>query len=160
MCHMAWPHSFSRAAKSRDARYRLSLGQWTFNRAFRGVEGVTQRSPLEFPTMAGELGFEGVDYSGILLGEHHSNAQSLAELNKRAADAGVKNVLILIDLTMLSVQSPLRIGVRMSKNTNLGFKLPPRWVASAYESIQSAMHHYQPTSKHNYWRTAYAAFKD
>jgi sugar phosphate isomerase/epimerase len=53
---------------------------------------------LEFPTMAGELGFEGVDYSGILLGEHHANAKSLAELNRRASDAGVKNVLILIDL--------------------------------------------------------------
>ncbi len=48
--------------------------------------------------MAGELGFEGVDYSGILLGEHHSKPKSLAELNRRATDAGVKNVLILIDL--------------------------------------------------------------
>lgn len=95
---LAWPHSFGWASKSSDPRYRLSLGQWTFNRAFRGVEGVTRRSPLEFPTMAGELGFEGVDYSGILLGEHHSNTKSLTELNERAADAGVKNVLILIDL--------------------------------------------------------------
>jgi sugar phosphate isomerase/epimerase len=95
---LTWPHSFGWAAKSSEPRYRLSLGQWTFNRAFRGAEGATRRSPLEFPTMAGELGFEGVDYSGILLGEHHSNSKSLTELNKRAADAGVKNVLILIDL--------------------------------------------------------------
>ena len=95
---LTWPLTFSRAAAIRELRYRLSLGQWTFNRAFRGAEGATRRSPLEFPTMAGELGFEGVDYSGILLGEHHSNAKSLAELNNRAADAGVKNVLILIDL--------------------------------------------------------------
>ncbi|XZE18564.1 sugar phosphate isomerase/epimerase family protein [Pirellulaceae bacterium SH449] len=95
---LAWPSSFGRAAVSREARFRLTLGQWTFHRAFQGVEGVTRRDPLEFPTMAGELGFEGVDYSGILLGEHHSKPQSLAELNRRAADAGVKNVLILIDL--------------------------------------------------------------
>jgi sugar phosphate isomerase/epimerase len=86
------------AAAIPEPRYQLALGQWTFNRAFRGVEGVARRDALEFPTMAGELGFEGVDYSGILLGEHHANAKSLAELNRRAADAGVKNVLILIDL--------------------------------------------------------------
>jgi len=79
-------------------RYRLTLGQWTFHRAVRGEPGVAKRDPLEFPTMAGELGFEGADYSGILLGEHHARPASLAELNKRAADAGVSNVLILVDL--------------------------------------------------------------
>ena len=94
----AWPFSSARAVAGREPRYRLALGQWTFNRAFRGVEGVTRRDPLEFPTMAGELGFEGIDYSGILLGEHHANPKSLAELNRRAADAGVQNVLILVDL--------------------------------------------------------------
>lgn len=86
------------SASAPDPRYRLALGQWTFNRTFRGAEGVTRRDSLKFPTMAGELGFEGVDYSGILLGEHHANSKSLAELNRRAADAGVKNVLILVDL--------------------------------------------------------------
>ena len=51
----AWPFSSARAVAGREPRYRLALGQWTFNRAFRGVEGVTRRDPLEFPTMAGEL---------------------------------------------------------------------------------------------------------
>lgn len=78
--------------------YRLSLGQWTLHRAFRGEQGLAKRDPLEFPTMAGEMGFEGVDYSGLLLGEHHTNRGSLTELNRRAADAGVKNVLVLIDI--------------------------------------------------------------
>lgn len=79
-------------------RYRLSLGQWTFHRAFRGEPGFTKRDPLEFPTIAGEMNFEGIDYSGLLLGDHHTNQKSLAELNKRASDAGVRNVLILIDI--------------------------------------------------------------
>ena len=87
-----------RAAES--PRFRLTLGQWTFHRAYRGEPGFPKRDGLEFPTMAGELGFEGVDYSGLLLGEHHANPQSLAELNRRAADAGVKNVLILVDLSV------------------------------------------------------------
>ncbi len=89
LCQAAEPPSF-----------RLSLGQWTFHRAYRGEPGITKRDGLEFPTMAGELGFEGVDYSGLLLGEHHANPKSLAELNRRAVDAGVKNVLILVDLTV------------------------------------------------------------
>ena len=89
----------AQAAARAEPRYRLTLGQWTFNRAFRGAEGVTRRDALEFPTIAGELGFEGVDYSGILLGEHHANPKSLAELTRRAADASVKNVLILVDLS-------------------------------------------------------------
>ena len=92
-------HPLQRAIAADEApRYRLSMGQWTFHRAFRGEPGFTKRDPLEFPTMAGEMGFEGVDYSGLLLGEHHTNPASLTELNRRAADAGVKNVLLLIDI--------------------------------------------------------------
>ena len=98
MATLTLPPLSARGAAVAEPRYRLSLGQWTFNRAFRGIEGVAKRDALEFPTMAGELGFEGVDYSGILLGDHHANPNSLAELNRRATDAGVLNVLILIDL--------------------------------------------------------------
>ena len=85
-------------AANEAPRYQLTLGQWTFHRAFRGEPGFPKRDTLEFPTMAGELGFAGVDYSGILLGEHHAKPASLAELNRRAADAGVTNVLLLVDL--------------------------------------------------------------
>lgn len=90
----------SRLARAADdaSRYQLTLGQWTFHRAFRGEPGFPKRDTLEFPTMAGELGFEGMDYSGLLLGEHHAKPASLAELNRRAADAGVRNVLLLVDL--------------------------------------------------------------
>lgn len=80
-------------------RYQLTLGQWTFHRAFRGAPGFAKRDTLEFPAMSGELGFEGVDYSGHLLGAHHANPKYLAELNRRAAAAGVRNVLILVDLS-------------------------------------------------------------
>jgi L-ribulose-5-phosphate 3-epimerase len=88
----------SNAAETKGPRFQLSLGQWTFHRAFRGAPDVEERDPLEFPTMAGELGFEGIDYSGILLGNDHANPKKIAELNRRAADAGVQNLLILVDL--------------------------------------------------------------
>lgn len=93
----ALPLDSSRAADEKP-RFRLSLGQWTFHRAIRGAPGVAKRDPLEFPTMAGELGFEGIDYSGILLGKDHANPKKITELNRRAADAGVLNLLILVDL--------------------------------------------------------------
>jgi hypothetical protein len=48
--------------------------------------------------MAGELGFEGLEYSGLWIGDHHTNSKSLAGPNRRTADAGVWNVLILVDL--------------------------------------------------------------
>ncbi len=86
------------AADEKGPRFQLSLGQWTFHRAYRGAPGVVKRDPLEFPTMAGELGFEGIDYSGILLGNDHANPKKIAELNRRAAHAGVQNLLILVDL--------------------------------------------------------------
>jgi len=105
-------------------RYRLSLGQWTFNHSFRGDPGYTKRDTLEFPTMAGELGFEGVDYSGLLLGENHAKPDYLKELNRRAADAGVKNVLILVDLYD-PLGAPTEEGRRKSVE-----KFRP-WVAAA-----------------------------
>lgn len=81
-------------------RYRLALGQWTFHRAIRGEPGFAKRDGLEFARLAGELGFEGLDYSGILLGENHADPKYLAELNRRAADAGVRNLIILVDLNV------------------------------------------------------------
>lgn len=89
-----------RAARAAGSvpRYRLTMGQWTFHRAFRGEPGFAKRDTLEFPAMSAELGFEGLDYSGLLLGENHAKPNYLAELNRRAADVGVRNVLILVDL--------------------------------------------------------------
>lgn len=58
----------SRLAPAADdaPRSRLTLGQWIFHRAVRGEPGAAKRGTLELPTMAGELGFEGADYSGFV----------------------------------------------------------------------------------------------
>jgi L-ribulose-5-phosphate 3-epimerase len=111
-------------ADDKAPRFRLSLGQWTFHRAFRGAPGVAKRDPLEFPTMAGDLGFEGVDYSGILLGDDHANPKKIAELNRRAADAGVHNLLILVDL-----QDGLGAADAVKRKANVQKYLP--WLEAA-----------------------------
>lgn len=87
----------ARAATPLPAGLKLCLGQWVFHRAFRGEEGVEPMDPVTFPTIAGELGFSGVDYSGQLWATKAGDPKFQAELRRRAADAGVKNVLILID---------------------------------------------------------------
>lgn len=112
------------AAEAAGPRFRLALGQWTFHRAFQGRAGVATRDPLEFPTMAGELGFEGVDYSGILLGDNHGDPGRIAELNRRAADAGVRNVLVLVDLA-----DPLGAAVAEGRRANVRKYIP--WLETA-----------------------------
>jgi L-ribulose-5-phosphate 3-epimerase len=76
---------------------QLSLGQWVFHRSFRGEPGVEKLDPIDFPTMAGELGFTGVDYSGQLWATRADDPKFQSELRRRAADAGVQNVVILVD---------------------------------------------------------------
>ncbi len=85
------------AAPTLPTGIKLSLGQWVFHREFRGDAGAEKCDPVEFPGMAGELGFTGVDYSGQLWASRADDPKFLAELRRRAADAGVQNVLILVD---------------------------------------------------------------
>ncbi len=87
----------AKAATPLPPGIQLSLGQWVFHRAFRGDAGVEPRDALEFPLMAGELGFTAVDYSGQLWAPRAGDPKFQAELRRRAADAGVQNVLILVD---------------------------------------------------------------
>ncbi len=118
------PHATAQTAVKDGPRYRLALGQWSFHRAFRGEAGVARRDPLEFPTIAGELGFSGVDYSGHLLAEHHTSPIHLAELNRRASNAGVSNVVILVDLS-----DPLGAADTAARKANVEKYRP--WLAAA-----------------------------
>jgi L-ribulose-5-phosphate 3-epimerase len=89
---------FTRAlAAAPSGEIKICLGQWSFHRAYRNVEGYPPLKIEEFPTLAGKLGFQGVDYSGLLIAERVSQPAFIKELNQRASDAGVKNVLILVD---------------------------------------------------------------
>jgi sugar phosphate isomerase/epimerase len=74
-------------------KYELTLGQWSFHRALL----AKQLDPLDFPSRAKELGFQGVDYVNTFFKDKAGDRSYLAELEKRADGEGLVNDLILID---------------------------------------------------------------
>ena len=85
----------SAAPKSADdPLYEISLAEWSLHRTIR--EGKLDN--LDFSRFAKqECGIEAVEYVNQFFKDKAKDAKYLAELNKRAADQGVTNVLIMID---------------------------------------------------------------
>lgn len=81
--------------------WKLSLAQWSIHRMIR-EEGV---DPFDFPQIAADWGFEGVEYVSQLyteVWEEYDTKQEgidaiVARLKEESANAGVKNLLIMID---------------------------------------------------------------
>lgn len=81
--------------------FKHSLAQWSLNKPFR--EGGLD--PMDFPNIAKDLGFTGVEYVTQLYptvletGENYQErVMTLAkELNERSKKAGIANVLIMVD---------------------------------------------------------------
>ncbi len=74
--------------------FPISLAQWSLHRTIR----AGQLDALDFPAFAkSEFGLEAVEYVNQFFADKARDRTFLAELNKRAADAGVKSLLIMID---------------------------------------------------------------
>jgi L-ribulose-5-phosphate 3-epimerase len=73
--------------------FKLSLAEWSLNRALFGG----QMTNLDFPRVAREMGFEGVEYVNQFFMDKARDTAYLTELKKRCKDEGVKNVLIMCD---------------------------------------------------------------
>lgn len=81
-------------ARAAAPPYRLALGQWSFHRALRS----RSLDNLDFAARAKrEFGFDGVDYVNQFFQDKASDRGYLAEMRRRAQDAGVVSVLILVD---------------------------------------------------------------
>ncbi len=75
-------------------RYTLSLAQWSLHRMLRGLELTN----LEFPGFARErFELDAVEYVNSFFKDKATDFNYLRELRERAADAGVVNLLIMID---------------------------------------------------------------
>lgn len=72
---------------------RYSLAQWSFNRELFNGEMTTQ----EFIEQAGILGFEGVEYVSQFFQDKAEDFVYLDSLNTVAEEAGVLNLLIMVD---------------------------------------------------------------
>lgn len=86
---------------TRSSSFKISLAQWSLNKAYRSGE----MNPYKFATHAKELGFTGVEYVNQLYADdikegkaHEGSIKKLfAQLDKAANDAGITEVLIMID---------------------------------------------------------------
>jgi len=74
--------------------FKISLAEWSLHRALFGGK----LKNLDFPVVAKrEYGIGACEYVNQFFKDKAQDGKYLAELNKRAADEGVQNVLIMID---------------------------------------------------------------
>lgn len=81
------------APPARDPPFRVSLAQWSFNRALKKKE----LDPLDFPKIATGFGIRAVEYVNTFYKDHAKDAAHFAELKKRCTDLGVRSLLIMCD---------------------------------------------------------------
>jgi L-ribulose-5-phosphate 3-epimerase len=81
-------------AAGAEPRYQISLAEWSLHKTlFAG-----KLNHLDFAlTAKKEFGIEAVEYVNQFFKDKAANQEYLAEMNKRAADSGVKQLLIMID---------------------------------------------------------------
>lgn len=73
--------------------FRVSLAQWTINRELRSGK----IDNLDFAEVASEHGIFAIEYVNQFFMDKAKDEKYLAEMKKRAADAGVKSLLIMCD---------------------------------------------------------------
>ena len=89
----AFPRAFA-AAPATAAKSKISLAEWSLHRTIFGGK----LNNLDFAATAKqEFGIDAIEYVNQFFKDKAKDAAYLAELNKRAADAGVKQLLIMID---------------------------------------------------------------
>ena len=77
--------------------FKISLAQWSLHKAF-GIRGDKPTlDNLDFAAKAKSMGFEAIEYVNQFFKDKAEDQAYLKEMNKRAADNGVKNLLIMID---------------------------------------------------------------
>jgi L-ribulose-5-phosphate 3-epimerase len=82
------------AADEEKLLFKISLAEWSLNKSIFGGK----ISNLDFPRVAKrEFGIDAVEYVNQFFKDKAKDEKYLADLNQRAADEGVKNLLIMID---------------------------------------------------------------
>ncbi len=78
--------------------FKISLAQWSHNRAFFGRGGVEKKDPLKFAEIsAKEYGIHAVEYVNQFYAAKKKDEAYLKDLKKVADDQGVVSVLIMCD---------------------------------------------------------------
>lgn len=83
----------TRPAASAAPWFRISLAQWSLHKLLFANE----LDNLDFAKESRALGFDAIEYVNAFFKNKATDAAYLAEMNKRAEDAGVKQLLIMCD---------------------------------------------------------------
>ncbi len=84
----------SETTSSTEMFFKISLAQWSLHNALQ----KGQMDNLEFAAKTRkDFGIEAIEYVNQFFKDKATDAAYLAEMNKRAADSGVKQLLIMID---------------------------------------------------------------
>ena len=81
------------APAQEDPWFRISLAQWSLHKLLFAGE-ITN---LDFASESRAMGFDAIEYVNAFFKDKAADAPYLAEMNKRAADAGVAQLLIMCD---------------------------------------------------------------
>lgn len=76
-----------------DLFFKLSLAQWSLNKAIFGKK----MDNLDFAAKAKSMGFEGIEYVNQFFFEKAEDKNYLKEMKMRASDNGVQSLLIMVD---------------------------------------------------------------
>ena len=83
------------SADDKKPLYRISLAEWSLHRAIRDKKELNH---LDFAKTAKEdYGIDAVEYVNQMFATKAKDKKYLGEMKKRASDAGVKSLLIMID---------------------------------------------------------------
>lgn len=80
-------------AAEKEPLFRISIAQWSVHRAIFGKK----MDNLDFAKTAKSFGIEGLEYVNQFFKDKAKDEKYLAEMKKRAADEGVKSLLIMCD---------------------------------------------------------------
>ena len=83
----------TRPAASAAPWFRISLAQWSLHKLLYANE----LDNLDFANESRTLGFDAIEYVNAFFKDKATDAAYLAEINKRAGDAGVEQLLIMCD---------------------------------------------------------------
>ena len=92
------PTLLAGAAETKEPPFKISLAQWSHNKAFFGRPGVEKKDPLKFAQIAFvDYRIEAVEYVNQFYKDKKNDDAYLKDLKKVADDEAVKSVLIMCD---------------------------------------------------------------
>ena len=86
---------FAFALEDQSAPFKISLAEWSLHRTIRNEKKLTT---LDFAKVAKqEFGIEAIEYVNQFFADKAKDMEYLRDLKQRAADNGVKSLLIMVD---------------------------------------------------------------